>query len=73
MPRPTKHCSYYINVGQVIGVVGGCYLFLRALKLEEFKAGMQRQPLREVFAQDVARARNWWSDTFGPTKQYTHR
>ena len=68
----TRHCSYYVNVGQVVGVVGALALGFRAIALEERKAGIQRRPVKEVFYEDVARVRNWWTDNFGHTRQYRH-
>ncbi len=66
------HTSYYINVGQTIGIIGGLVLGFKALRVEEAKAGIQRRPLKDVLVDDVRRVQRWWSDNFGPTKMYTH-
>lgn len=72
MKTATNHVSYYINVGQTLGILGGLTLGFRALRLEEQKAGIQNRPLLEVIKTDIGRIKVWYSDTFGTTKQYTH-
>ena len=56
----TRHFSHYINWGQVLTVGVGGYLAARALKLEEFKAGMEHKPLTQVIAEDAAKVKDWW-------------
>lgn len=68
----TNHTSYYINVGQVLGIAGGLFLGWKALRLEEQKAGIQHRPIKDVITDDVRRVKNWYSDNFGNTKQYRH-
>lgn len=66
------HTSYYVNVGQTIGIVGGLVLGFKALRVEEAKAGIQHRPVKDIIADDIRRVRNWYSDNFGNTKQYRH-
>ncbi len=66
-----KHTSFYINVGQTIGIVGGLILGFKAIRLEEAKAGIQRRPIKEVIADDVNRVRQWYYDNF-KYRQYPH-
>ncbi len=56
----TRHFSHYINWGQMFTVATGGYLALRALKLEEYKAGMQRKPLGEVLKEDGEKIASWF-------------
>lgn len=60
----SSHRSYYINVGQIIGILGAGYLGWKALRLEEQKAGIQRRKISEVISDDARKVRNWWTDTF---------
>ena len=66
------HTSWYVNVGQTIGVVGGLILGFKALRVEEAKAGIQHRPIKDVIVDDIRRVRNWYSDNFGNTRQYRH-
>ena len=68
----TNHTSYYVNVGQVLGIVGGLVLGWKALRIEEAKAGIEHRSVQEVIVDDIRRVRNWYSDNFGATKQYPH-
>lgn len=68
----TKHTSFYVNVGQTIGIIGGLFLGFRALRVEEAKAGIQHRPIKEVIHDDIVRVQHWYSDNFGATKQYRH-
>lgn len=68
----SNHISWYVNLGQTVGIVGGLVLGFKALRLEEQKAGIQRRPVKEIIADDIRRVKNWCSDNFGPTKQYRH-
>lgn len=69
----TQHRSYYINVGQVLGVIGTVYLGTRALKLEEEKAGIERRPITEVIKEDYERVKNWVGDKlYRIPKTYRH-
>lgn len=70
--RRTGHVSWYVNVGQTIGLIGGLILGFKALKVEEAKAGIESRPIKEVILDDVQRVRRWYSDNFGPTRQYRH-
>lgn len=63
--------SWYVNVGQVLGIVGGLTLGFRALRLEEKKAGIERRSVKEVIQDDVERVKNWYYDNV-KYKQYTH-
>lgn len=56
----TRHFSHYINWGQIFTVATGGYLALRALKLEEFKAGMEHKPLTEVLKEDGEKITSWF-------------
>lgn len=67
-----NHVSYYVNVGQTLGVIGGLILGFKAIKLEEVKAGIQRRPIKEVIVDDIRRVKTWYSDNFGDTRQYRH-
>ena len=60
----SNHRSYYINVGQILGLGVTGYLGWRALRLEEAKAGIQHRPVMEVIKDDARKFRNWWTDTF---------
>lgn len=66
------HASYYINVAQTLGIVGGLMLGFKALRVEEAKAGIQHRTVKEVIVDDVRRVKNWYSDNFGATKMYQH-
>ena len=66
------HTSYYVNVAQTIGIVGGLILGFKALRVEEAKAGIEHRPLKDVVVDDVRRVKNWYSDNFGNTRQYRH-
>lgn len=66
------HTSYYVNVGQTIGIVGGLILGFKALRVEEAKAGIQHRPIKEVINDDILRVKNWYYNNFA-YKQYTHR
>lgn len=69
----TQHRSYYINVGQVLGVIGTVYLGTRALKLEEEKARIERRPITEIVKEDYERVKNWVGDRFYRIpKMYRH-
>ena len=68
----TGHVSYYINVGQTIGVIGGLILGYKAIRLEEAKAGIAKRPIHEVLIEDARRVKNWYYDNFGPYRQYPH-
>lgn len=68
----TNHVSWYVNVGQVLGIGGGLLLGFKALDIEAKKAGIEHRPLKEVLYEDVIRVKHWVSDTFGPTRQYRH-
>ena len=61
MPR---HFSYYINVGQTIGVIGAIFLGYKAIKLEEKKADIYDEPLSEVIANDIERLHSWLNSIF---------
>lgn len=67
----SNHRQYYINVGQVLGIVGGLIVANRALRLEETKAGIEHRPIKEIIANDVLKVRKWFEDTF-LYRQYTH-
>ncbi len=67
------HTSYYVNVGQTIGIVGGLILGFKALRVEEAKAGIEHRPLKDVIVDDVRRVKSWYSDNFGATRMYQHR
>lgn len=69
MARP--QVSWYINVAQTLGIIGGLTLGFRALRLEEKKAGIERRSVKEVIQDDVMRIRNWYYDNF-KYRQYTH-
>lgn len=69
MARP--HVSWYVNVGQVLGIVGGLTLGFKALRVEEAKAGIQRRSVKEVIQDDIERIKNWYYDNF-KYRQYTH-
>lgn len=69
MARPKV--SWYVNVGQTLGIIGGLTLGFRALKLEEKKAGIQHRSVKEVVKEDVMRIKNWYYDNF-KYRQYTH-
>ena len=69
MARP--QVSWYVNVGQTLGIIGGLTLGFRALKLEEKKAGIQHRSVKEVVKEDVMRIKNWYYDNF-KYRQYTH-
>ena len=56
----TNHHSYYINVGQTIGIIGGLLLGKYALDIEAQKAGIEKRPLSEVLAEDVGRVKGWF-------------
>lgn len=73
MAKFSGHTSYYINVGQTIGIVGGLILGFKALRVEETKAGIQRRPLKDVVVDDIRRVKNWYSDNFGSRRMYQHR
>lgn len=45
----TAHVSYYVNVGQVIAVIGGVYVAIRAIRLKEYEAGLYDRSFSEVF------------------------
>lgn len=68
----SNHTSYYVNVGQTLGIIGGLILGFKALRLEETKAGIQHRPIKDVVVEDINRVKNWWSDNFGSTRQYKH-
>lgn len=72
MKGHSGHTSYYVNVGQTIGVIGGLILGFKALRVEEAKAGIQRRPLKDVIVDDVRRVKQWYSDNFGNTRMYKH-
>ena len=65
------HTSYYINVGQTIGIVGALILCWRALKLEEAKAGIEHRSVREVISDDIRKAQDWYYKNVA-YKQYRH-
>lgn len=60
----SNHRSYYINVGQILGIGAAGYLGWRALRLEEQKAGIQHRKISDVISDDIQKVRNWWTDTF---------
>lgn len=66
------HTSYYVNVAQTLGIVGGLILGFKALRVEEAKAGIQHRTVKEVIVDDVRRVKTWWSDNFGNTRMYQH-
>lgn len=66
-----RNTSYYVNVGQTIGIIGGLILGFKALRVEEAKAGIERRPIKEVIHDDILRVRNWYYDNFA-YKQYPH-
>lgn len=66
----TGHISWYINIGQTLGIAAAAYLGARFLKLEEHKAGMQRRSLKDVVLDDVAAVREKWYDF--RYRQYRH-
>lgn len=68
----TGHVSWYVNVGQTLGIVGGLILGFKAIRMEEAKAGIQRRTVKEVVTDDIQRVRRWYSDNFGATRQYRH-
>ena len=68
----TGHTSYYVNVAQTIGIVGGVVLGFKALRIEEAKAGIEHRPIKEVVQDDILRVKNWYYDNF-TYKQYPHR
>ncbi len=68
----TGRVSYYVNVGQTLGIIGGLILGAKAIKLEEAKAGIQHRSIKEVIVDDVRRVRTWYADNFGSTRQYPH-
>lgn len=72
MAKFSGHTSYYVNIGQTIGIVGGLILGFKALRVEEAKAGIQRRPLKDVIVDDVRRVKQWYSDNFGTTRMYQH-
>lgn len=72
MANNRAHTSYYINVAQTLGIVGGLMLGFKAIRLEEAKAGIEHRQVKEVIVDDVRRVKQWWSDNFGPTKMYRH-
>lgn len=72
MKGNTGHTSYYVNVAQTLGIVGGLMLGWKALRVEEAKAGIQHRTVKEVIVDDVRRVKAWYSDNFGATKQYRH-
>lgn len=67
----TGHVSWYVNVGQVLGIVGGLALGFRAIRLEEEKAGIEHRTVKEVINEDVCRVRQWYYDNF-KYRQYPH-
>lgn len=67
----TNHTSYYVNVGQTIGVVGAIILGWRALKVEEAKAGIQQRSVVDILKDDACRIQQWYDKTFGP-RMYRH-
>ena len=68
----TGHTSYYVNVGQTIGIVGGLILGFRALRVEEAKAGIEKRPIKEILIEDALRVKRWYSENFGATRMYQH-
>lgn len=66
------HTSYYINVGQTIGVIGALVLGWKALKIEEAKAGIEHRTVREVISDDISKMQDWYYKNIA-YKQYTHR
>lgn len=72
MKGNTGHTSYYVNVAQTLGIVGGLVLGWKALRVEEAKAGIQHRTVKEVIVDDVRRVQRWYSDNFGTTKMYRH-
>lgn len=64
--------SYYVNVGQTLGIISAAYLGWRALRLEEAKAGIQHKTVKEVVQEDVVRARNWWNENVR-YRMYQHK
>lgn len=68
----SNHTSYYVNVGQTIGIIGGLILGFKALRVEETKAGIEHRSVKEVICEDINRVKGWWSDNFGSTRQYKH-
>lgn len=69
MARP--QVSWYVNVGQTLGIIGGLTLGFRALRLEEKKAGIEHRSVKEIIQEDVMRIKNWYYDNF-QYRQYTH-
>lgn len=59
-----NHFSYYINVGQTIGIIGGLYTIIRAIKLEEQKAGIEHRTFVEVVCDDILKIKDWYEDNF---------
>lgn len=69
----TNHFSYYINVGQVVAIIGGLALGDRILRLEEAKAGIERRSVLEVIHDDAVKAKDWIDTTLGrKPKMYRH-
>lgn len=57
----TGHVSYYINVGQTLGVIGLFALGWKALKIEEAKAGLQNRSVIDILHDDAIRLQDWYN------------
>lgn len=69
----TRHFSYYVNVGQIVAILGGLALGNRVIRLEEAKAGIEHRSIMEVIHDDVKKVGDWCDRTFGrKPKMYRH-
>lgn len=60
----TRHVSYYVNLSTFVGVVGSIYLGVRALALEEAKAGIEHRPFLDIVKEDCTKVKDWAGRTF---------
>lgn len=44
----SNHVSYYVNVGQIVGIIGGIYIAKKAIDLEYEKLHIKPRSFRDV-------------------------
>ena len=72
MSKHTRHFSYYINVGQIIGVAGAVLLGREYFKLAKEEAGIQERPVTEVLREKWVNAKRWINENVR-FRTYQHR